>query len=172
MNRTAVTSTLASPMIGIGGASERDGSEGPGPEVTSLQDVSPLRVFVADRHPLVLRALRQVISDQPDLRLVGEACTEQALFLSESLAASDVLVVDSSLGTSLVEGARARFPGLVIVAHSILPRDPFEAAALRAGASAFVAKGEHPAALLEAIRHRPGRGNESIENLEPQGKRP
>lgn len=156
MNRTAVTPTLASPMIGIGEASGRDGSDGPGPEVAVFQDVTPLRVFVADRHPLVLRALRQVIGDQPDLRLVGEASTEQALFLSDSLADSDVLIVDFSLGTALVERARARFPGLVVIAHSILPRDPFEAAALRAGASAFVAKGEHPAVLLEAIRHRPG----------------
>lgn len=155
MKRAAVAPTPSSPMPGIGEVSDKAG-EGLGQEGASPGDASRLRVFLADRHPLVLRALRQVIGDQPDLRLVGEASTEQALFLSESLATSDVLVVDFSLGPALVERACARFPRLVVIAHSILPREPFEAAALRAGASAFVAKGEHPAALLEAIRHRPG----------------
>jgi DNA-binding NarL/FixJ family response regulator len=114
-----------------------------------------MRVFVADGHPLVLAALRQVIGDQPDLTLVGAAGSEVALFASPALAQSEVLVVDLSLGKELIERAHAAAPHLVIVAHSILPRDPFEAAALRAGAAAFVAKGDHPAALLRAIRHRP-----------------
>lgn len=114
-----------------------------------------LRVFVADGHPRVLTALSQVIGDQPDLTLVGAAGDEAALFDGAALAQSDVLVVDLSLGRDLIERARAVAPNLTIVAHSILPREPFEAVALRAGAAAFVTKGDHPAALLRAIRQRP-----------------
>lgn len=169
MKRAAVTHTLSTPTQGVVEGAAVPGG-GLGAEVPSQSEVSRLRVFVADRHPLVLRALRQVIGDQPDLRLVGEASTEHALFLGEGLADSDVLIVDFSLGSTLVERARSQFPRLVVIAHSILPRDPFEAAALRAGASAFVAKGEHPAALLEAIRQRPGRGGATIENLDHQGR--
>lgn len=154
MKRAAVTPTLSSPTIDVGEASLMAGGA-PGPETSSPAELPRRRVFVAEGHPLVLQAMREVLADQPDLSLVGEASTEKALFVSGALAESDVLIVDLSLGRELVERALARFPGLVVVAHSILPRDPFEGAALKAGAAAFVSKGEHPAALLEAIRQRP-----------------
>ncbi len=111
-----------------------------------------LRIFVADSHPGVLEALGDVIGDQPDLTLVGEAATAPTLIASPALRDADVLVLDLALGPGLIEQARAVAPSLRVVAQSILPREPFEGAAMRAGESAFVAKGEHPAALLAAIR--------------------
>lgn len=164
MKSASVTPLPASPasLVGMSTVAEVGHHEaaGVGPQqATVLDPTSPeraprLRVCVADGHGLVLRALGEVIREQPDLVLVGEATTEERLFASGTLAECDVLVVDLSLGPKVIERARLISPELFVVAHSILPRDPFEGVALRAGASAFVAKGAHPAALLGAIRQR------------------
>lgn len=159
MPRPAIPRPPSSPPSAVGQAAATAGDgrarevvPPPGESTSPREPSTRLRVFVADDHPLVLRALREVIGDQPDLTLVGEAGTERALLASAALAQSDVLVVDISLGRELIERARAAAPRLAVVAHSILPRDPFEGVALKAGAAAFVAKGDHPAALLDAIR--------------------
>jgi DNA-binding NarL/FixJ family response regulator len=118
--------------------------------------VSPIRVLIADDHPVVRQGLRTFLDLQDDIEIVGEAADgAEAVTLVASLA-PDVLLLDlkmpvmDGLGTlhELVErGLRPR----VLVLTSVSDRGDV-APAMRSGASGFLYKDVDPAALVQAIR--------------------
>lgn len=79
----------------------------------------PIRVLLADDHPLVRAGLRATIAANPDIVLVGEATTgDEARHLSGDLL-PDVLVLDLSMpgppALETVAHIRAHWPTLQIV---------------------------------------------------------
>ncbi|MEV0198174.1 response regulator transcription factor [Nonomuraea sp. NPDC050691] len=124
--------------------------------VTRPGDHPLARVVLADDQPLIRAALRMVITDAPDLELVGEAGTgSEAVLLAESLR-PDVVVMDIRMpGMDGIEATRlitAGPSGAAVVVLTTFDDDDYVYGALRAGASGFLVKDMALDDILAAIR--------------------
>ena len=116
----------------------------------------PARVLIVDDHPVVREGLAAKLAGQPDLEVCGEAeDVAGALALSES-ARPDVYVVDVSLkggdGIDLIKRLKARDGSARVVVWSMHQESLYAERALRAGALAYVHKGQATREILQAIR--------------------
>ncbi|GAA3143013.1 response regulator transcription factor [Nonomuraea roseoviolacea subsp. carminata] len=115
-----------------------------------------VRVVLADDQPLIRAALRMVLTDAPDLELVGEAGTgSDAVRLAESLR-PDVVVMDIRMpGMDGIDATRlitAGPSGAQVVVLTTFDDDDYVYGALRAGASGFLVKDMALDDILAAIR--------------------
>jgi DNA-binding NarL/FixJ family response regulator len=116
----------------------------------------PLRVLLADDHPMFREGLRFTLGREPDLRVVGEAGTgAEALRLAAELD-PDVVVMDLAMpelgGLAATrqlteQGLRAR-----VLVLTMSEDDESVFAALRAGAGGYLVKGADPEQVVSAVR--------------------
>jgi DNA-binding NarL/FixJ family response regulator len=115
-----------------------------------------VRVVLADDHALVRDALQLVITDTPDLEVVGQAGTgADAVRLAGDLH-PDVVVMDIRMpGMDGIEATRqitAGSGGTRVVVLTTFDDDDYVYAALRAGASGFLVKDMALDDIIAAIR--------------------
>nr|BCD33686.1 bacterial regulatory proteins, luxR family [Streptomyces violaceusniger] len=115
-----------------------------------------VRVVLADDQPLVRAALRMVLTEAPDIELVGEAGDgAEAVALAESTRA-DVVVMDIRMpGVDGIEATRriTTGPGTAhVIVLTTFDDDDYVYGALRAGASGFLVKDMALDDILAAIR--------------------
>ena len=121
----------------------------------------PLRVLVADDHPVFRGGMRQLLDTQPLLTCVGEAATgAEAIELTRALR-PDVAVLDLHMpGVNGVDAARAitrETADIGVLILTMLDDDESVFAAMRAGARGYLLKGSGPAEVVHAI-HAVGSG--------------
>jgi DNA-binding NarL/FixJ family response regulator len=115
-----------------------------------------VRVFLLDDHSLVRTGFRLIVSDQPDMEVIGEACTgEDGLPLIRSLR-PDVVVCDLHLpgvsGLEVTERIAQWNQGTRVIIVSVQEDGPMPRKLLEAGASGYLGKGCEAHELLRAIR--------------------
>ncbi len=111
------------------------------------------RVLVVDNDPRVRAALRALIESSPGLSVAGEASSASGAYQADARLCPEVVVLDVLLPTAqdgLEVLKRLAESGRAVVALSI--REGVRAAAVAAGAAAFVEKYAGPDALLETLR--------------------
>ena len=118
--------------------------------------MSELRVIIADDHPIVREGLHAVVSDQPDMIVVGQAATgAEAVDLALSLR-PDVVLLDLRMpeqnGVDAIAAIRAGWPEARVLVLTTYDGDEDIYRALQAGAQAYLLKDTPRAELLEAIR--------------------
>jgi DNA-binding NarL/FixJ family response regulator len=118
--------------------------------------VRAVRVVLADDQPLVRTALRMVITDVPDLEVVGEAGTgAEAVELAEA-EHPDVVVMDLRMpGMDGIEATRLITEGTSgarVIVLTTFDDDDYLYGALRAGAAGFLVKDMALDDILAAIR--------------------
>ncbi|HEX8948891.1 MAG TPA: response regulator transcription factor [Dissulfurispiraceae bacterium] len=115
-----------------------------------------IRVITVDDHPIVLRGVKEILSEEPDMELVGEANTASRAFELIRGTACDVVVLDISLpdksGLAVLEQLRYEFPRLPVLILSIYPHDQYAVRVLKAGAAGYMTKESAPEELVLAIR--------------------
>ncbi|MFF0447171.1 response regulator [Streptomyces sp. NPDC004609] len=115
-----------------------------------------VRVVLADDQPLIRAALQMVITDAPDLELVGEAGDgADAVRLAETLD-PDVVVMDIRMpGMDGIEATRRITNGSAgshVIVLTTFDDDDYVYGALRAGASGFLVKDMALDDILAAVR--------------------
>jgi DNA-binding NarL/FixJ family response regulator len=114
-------------------------------------------VLVVEAHPVTRRGLGQLIAEQPDLELVGEAADAAAGVIAADRIRPDVICVGIDLpgheGLSLVRDLRERDEHVGIVVFTAHGDDDMLFGALDAGASAFVCKNAPITEVMAALRH-------------------
>jgi len=112
------------------------------------------RVFMADDEPHVRSALRLLLSQEPNLCVVGEASQTEDLAGRVGALGVDLVLLDWSLASAGDNGVVAALhelsPRPRVIALSGWPEHRHEA--LAAGADAFVSKGDPPDRLLAVVR--------------------
>ena len=116
----------------------------------------PLRVLIADDHPVCRGGMRQLLDVQPNLSCVGEAATgAEAVELALSLR-PDVVVLDLHMpGVNGVDAARTitrEAPEVRVLMLTMLDDDESVFAAMRAGARGYLVKGSGPVEVVHAIQ--------------------
>ncbi|MHC5262716.1 response regulator [Streptomyces sp. UC4497] len=124
-------------------------SEPPAPE-------TPIRVFLLDDHEVVRRGVHDLLEDQPDITVVGEAGTvEQALVrvpaLRPHVAVLDVRLPDGD-GVSVCRDLRSRMPELACLMLTSFDDEEALLDSIMAGASGYVLKQIEGANLVSAVR--------------------
>jgi len=115
-----------------------------------------IRVFLLDDHSLVRTGFRLIIAEQPDMQVVGEACSgEEGLPLIRSHK-PDVVVCDLHLpgvsGLEVTERIAQWNQGTRVIIVSVQEDGPMPRKLLEAGASGYLGKGGEAHELLRAIR--------------------
>jgi DNA-binding NarL/FixJ family response regulator len=115
----------------------------------------PIRILIADDHPIFRFGMRTLLTAMPDMTVVGEAVTgEEAIQLTETLLPDLVLMDIHMPGINGIEATariRAQHPQTAILMVTMLDDDSVFAA-MRAGARGYLLKGAEPAETLRAIR--------------------
>jgi DNA-binding NarL/FixJ family response regulator len=115
------------------------------------------KIFIVDDHPMMREGLAQLIGQEADLMVCGEADdAAQALDQIEKLK-PDLALVDITLrstnGLELIKDLRIRSPALSILVISMHDESLYAERVLRAGGRGYVMKQEGGKKLMEAIRH-------------------
>jgi DNA-binding NarL/FixJ family response regulator len=117
---------------------------------------SPRKILIVDDHPLTRRGMAQLIGEQRDLMVCGEAGdAEQAMTVMDSLR-PDLVLADITLpgkpGVELIKDIKVMYPTVLILVVSMHDETLYAERALRAGARGYLMKSEGGEKLIEAIR--------------------
>jgi DNA-binding NarL/FixJ family response regulator len=122
--------------------------------MTLEETTREMRVLLADDQAKVRSALRLLLVEHPHIEILGEAVDATGLLDWVKAACPDVVLLDWELpglpAATLLSLLHDRCPDLRVIALSTRPEAG--EAALRAGADAFVSKGDPPEMLLVAIQ--------------------
>ena len=117
---------------------------------------SKISILIVDDHSIVRRGLMQLVNQEPDLRVCGEAeNAAQALEIIEKQQV-DLAIVDISLngtnGIQLTEKIKSMRPNLPVLILTMHDEVVYAKRALRAGVEGYVTKSEAAEKIVTAIR--------------------
>ena len=114
------------------------------------------RIYIVDDHPLVRHGLCQIVANEADMEICGEAEDSPAAIRGVGEANPDAIIVDISLkganGLELIKNLKAIHEDIPILVFSMHDETIYAQRALRAGAKAYVMKKESPSKVVDAIR--------------------
>lgn len=115
-----------------------------------------IRIIIADDHPVVRQGLKQILADEPDMIVTGEAPNAQGLLEKVRKEKCDVLLLDITMpgrgGLDILKDLRREYPKLSVLVLSIHPEDQFGPRVLKSGAAGYMSKESAPEELVSAIR--------------------
>jgi DNA-binding NarL/FixJ family response regulator len=113
-------------------------------------------VFIVDDHPIVRQGLAQLISQEADLQVVGEAGEAVEALAGLEKLEPDVIIVDLMLketsGIELIKEIAVHYPDVRILVVSMHDEAVYAERALRAGAHGYIMKQEATKDVLNALR--------------------
>ena len=117
---------------------------------------APIRILVADDHPVVRDGLVAILSTQPDFTVVGQAASGQEVMAQVAALKPDLVLLDLEMpGLDGVETLKAlqtaNLPVRVIV-FTAFDTDERIWSAVRAGAQGYLLKGAPREELFNAVR--------------------
>lgn len=116
---------------------------------------SPIRVVVADDHPIVRAGLVGILSSDRGVRIVGEAEDGQQAVELIRKGGVDVLLLDLAMpgraGLSLLRQLLDEGPELRVIVFTAYDPASHKDRSLAVGAAAYLAKGIAPTEILDTI---------------------
>ena len=117
---------------------------------------APLRVLIADDHPVVRQGLKMMLNGDPELDVVGEARDGDEAFDLAHKVEWDVAVFDYSMpgrgGVELLSDVKHDYPDKPVLILSIYPENPHGLRALKAGAAGYISKETADEELTAAVK--------------------
>jgi DNA-binding NarL/FixJ family response regulator len=117
----------------------------------------PVRLLLADDHPVVRAGLRAVLEGEADFEVVAEAATAEEAVARAARGDVDVVLMDLQFGSGMT-GAQAtveitaRTPAPRVLVVTTYDTDADTVPAIEAGATGYLLKDAPPAELAAAVR--------------------
>jgi two-component system response regulator DevR len=118
--------------------------------------MTPIRVFLLDDHELVRRGIRDLLEQEPDMQVVGEADTAQDAKARIPALRPDVAILDARLpdgnGIDVCRDIRSVDPSIRALILTSYDDDEALFAAIMAGAAGYLLKQVRGTDLVNAVR--------------------
>jgi DNA-binding NarL/FixJ family response regulator len=115
-----------------------------------------IKLLIADDHPIVREGLKQILKDDPDIVVLGEANDGKEALNKIRKEKYDVVLLDISMpkrnGVEILDEVRKEKVQPRILILSIHPEEQYAIRALRAGAYGYITKDSAPNELISAIK--------------------
>ncbi|HBF51836.1 MAG TPA: DNA-binding response regulator [Massilia sp.] len=125
-----------------------------------MTDKATIRVFIADDHAIVREGLKQILAEQRDIVVAGEAENGLDAVKLFRRAKPHVMLLDISLpdrnGIEVLKQIKQDKPELAVLMLSMHREDQYAIRALKAGAAGYLTKQSAPRELVNAIRQVAG----------------
>lgn len=115
-----------------------------------------INILIADDHAIVREGLKQIVAEEPDIKVIGEA--ENASQVFELLKTKDIniIILDINMpgksGLEALKDLRKDYPKIPVLILSMYSEEQYGLRALKSGASGFLKKVSAPEELVKAIR--------------------
>ena len=118
--------------------------------------MNKIKILIADDHAVVREGTRQILEQEPDLEVVGEASDgEETVRLAGSLK-PDVAIIDIEMprmdGIEATKRIKTEYPAITILILSAYDDDQFVFSLLEAGAAGYLLKTIRGKELVDAVR--------------------
>ena len=114
------------------------------------------RIVLAEDHTILRQGLRALLSADPGLEIVGEACDGREAVRCVEKLKPDLLLMDLSMprmnGMEAIREIKKRHPQTRVIALTVHKEEEYLVAALQAGAEGYVLKDATHEELVLAIR--------------------
>ena len=143
-----------------------------------------LRILITDDHAVVRRGLKQVLEEEFDQVVFGEAQNTLEMLHHLQKEDWDVLILDITLpgrsGLEVLGELKLTHPNLPVLVLSMHPEDQYGIRVLKSGASGYMTKESAPDEIVMAIRKvlrggkyvSPSLAERLAFNLEVNGEKP
>jgi DNA-binding NarL/FixJ family response regulator len=116
----------------------------------------PIRLVIADDHPVVRDGLRAMLDTQPDIEVVGEATTGAEALAMVRYLRPDLVLMDLQMpeldGASATRRIRAEHKDVHVLVLTTYDTDADITRAVEAGATGYVLKDARREDLFQAVR--------------------
>ena len=116
----------------------------------------PIRVLLADDHPVVRRGLAALLGTLDDFEVVGEAVDGAAAVREAQLTRPDVVLMDVRMpgmdGVEATRRIRKAVPEVAVLVLTMYDEDATVFTAMQAGAQGYLLKGAEQDEIADAIR--------------------
>lgn len=115
-----------------------------------------VNILIADDHAVVRRGIKQILSDEPDIKVLGEASNADEIMPLLLNDKWDLLILDITMpgksGLDALIEIKQRYPDLKVLILSMHPEEEIAMSALKSGADGYLNKDSVPGELIRAIK--------------------
>ncbi len=126
------------------------------PEQRGLSAARATRVIIVDDHELLRQGLTELLENEPDIVVCGQAAGEAEAMLLVRTMNPLVVIVDLSLkdgnGINVIKRIASSYPHVKSIVSSMYDDALYAERALRAGAAGYVNKQQPARTIIDALR--------------------
>jgi DNA-binding NarL/FixJ family response regulator len=115
-----------------------------------------IKILIADDHSIVREGLKQVVGEETDIIVTGEAAEASELMDLLKKNSFDIVILDINMpgksGLEALKEIKVEHPSLPVLILSMYSEEQYGLRAMRAGAEGFLKKVSAPEELVKAIR--------------------
>jgi two-component system invasion response regulator UvrY len=121
-----------------------------------------IKILIADDHAIVREGLKQIVAEELDMKVTGEAANANELFKLLDKDSWEIVVLDINMpgksGLEALKEMKTRNIKVPVLILSMFSEDQYGLRAIKAGAAGYLKKVSAPTELVSAIRKIVGGG--------------
>jgi two-component system, NarL family, invasion response regulator UvrY len=115
-----------------------------------------IKILIADDHPVVRRGLKQIVAEEPNMVVAGEAQNAKEVLELIRKQDWDVVMLDITMpdrsGLEVLKQLKKEYPKLPVLVLSVHSEEQYAMRVLKSGAAGYMTKESAPEELVRAIR--------------------